>query len=207
MTTNRTEPRAVYFKQPNQAKVPIQLETHRWGPNGYVIIRSNDQRIYLPLVGNIAHLILALEETASQLRGMLCTQNEEGILRAHGAEEEIGFNFITLEDIAQAKTTSEIYALLIERFRTTLPDIAAALMQDYRTAVGRPYDGESDSHSSRLDQDLAEVMPIAAELVQDEELVWGAQSRIARRLGVTNAGSHRKRIKAVVQALLERSAA
>jgi hypothetical protein len=80
-------------------------------------------------------------------------------------------------------------------------------MQDYRTAVGRPYGGENDSHPSRLDQDLAEVMPIAAELVQDEELVWGAQSRIAQRLGVTNAGSHRKRIKAVAQALLERSAA
>jgi hypothetical protein len=47
--------------------------------------------------GNMAQLILALEETASQRRDMLCTGNEHGILRANGLAKEIGFNFITRE--------------------------------------------------------------------------------------------------------------
>ena len=66
----------IYFKQPNRPRVPVKIIPHRWGPNGFAIIQSPDQRVYIPLVGNIADLIIALESAADYLRQTVCTEAE-----------------------------------------------------------------------------------------------------------------------------------
>jgi hypothetical protein len=49
----------------------------------------------------------------------------------------------------------------------------------------------------QLDADVQACLPHLPELVQEGKLVYGAQSRIARILGLTNGGGHRGRILAV----------
>lgn len=101
------------------------------------------------------------------------------------------------------RTDAENFSRMIERFdgRPETGFLAEAyrdlLKEESRRELG------AGGPAARIDADLAAVANIADDLIDDGGApVWGAQSRIADALGVTNAGaSNRARILAVLEAL------
>lgn len=88
--------------------------------------------------------------------------------------------------------------MVIDWFKTR-PALRAHAADVEQVLAPLVLDQDSDA-ADPLDQDLAAVAHL--ELVQDGQLVYGAQARIAEALGIPNAGSHRKRVLAVAELLL-----
>lgn len=111
---------------------------------------------------------------------------------------------VTRADVAAADSESARWALLAQRYPWLFADDPAldkppATAKDIKR-LGRSAgaSGGGDTAAS-LTADLAAVADIADELLDDDGApVYGAQSRVADALGVTNGGAHRKRILAVL---------
>lgn len=69
-------------------------------------------------------------------------------------------------------------------------------------AVLEPLVDPAERVDDQLVQDVAVCARYRDELVAGGELVYGAQSRIADLLGITNGGGHRRRILAVARVLV-----
>lgn len=95
--------------------------------------------------------------------------------------------------------------LVIEKFRKSpnlhpmLSDVEAVLRPMMTDPPAAP-----DDHAADVERVKAALLP--DDLFRDGKPVRGAQSKVARVLGVQNAGGYRKRIQSVLQAMQQRAA-
>lgn len=90
-------------------------------------------------------------------------------------------------------------AAVIEYFRQSSE--LKTLYDDVRDILGE--DPVTFSTEEQLDLDLETARPHLDRIIQDGQLVYGHQTRIAEALGIPNQGSYRRRIQNVVRALAE----
>jgi len=178
----------IYFKRPQKPDVAVTLAPHRWGPNGHIVIASADHRVWFSLSGNIGTLVIHLRAAAKRLEEMICTEAERGIVKGEVEEKPEEFNLITADDLNG--DPAHDWQLITTRF----PDLADCVPNYAKT------NGNGHKPVDQLDLDL-EMVAGQELLDEDGKPIYGAQSRVAEALGITNGGSHRKRIKAVLEAL------
>ncbi len=185
----------IYFKQPQKPRVPISLIPHRWGPNGHIVVASTDHSVWFALSGNIATLAMQLRATAKRLEEMICTKTEKGIIQGETESQPEEFNLITADDLTG--DPAHDWSLISARF----PWLSDTVPTEYSKANGngrlqvQPID--------QLGLDMEMVKDIAAELIDDDgKPIWGAQSRIAKALGLPSTGGvYRNRILDILEKL------
>lgn len=164
---------------------------------------------------------VAVEETADgglivqmhnqelfRLQPVLSESSPELNRRAGGPATEVAF-----ADIAAVKGRKPVmsdfngdpahdWPLWVRRFHETQPLLVMDIAADYKKAG---YSTPSIENILRAGDDLIELQPILSEIIApDGRIRYGAQSAIARQLGIKNAGvTYRKRIEAVLNLLLE----
>ncbi len=163
---------------PGGRVLPVDI----WPADGRLTVSDHD-RVHFQLGG--PDLVDALRRWSA----LLARRDDQ-----EDAETAVRFSRITIEDIAAAPTPAERLALLIERFRHSLPDVAEALMDDYRSLTGRAYVPAAEraalppgeSTDDELARDLARLRPYLDDILKNGR---ANKSEIARRLGVSAGGS------------------
>lgn len=169
--------RPVMLKMFNQPAVPVVMGTAAYGPNGNLFFYHQGQ-IVGRLAGDPADLANELQRAAEKLTPRTVAEVE------------------TLNQHIDPRTLTP--AQVIAYFEQS-PDLCS-MAADVRAVLekldlpGEPVD--------QLAQDVAACRFHAPKILNyDGTVQYGAQTLVAKTLGITNAGSYRQRITAVIEAL------
>lgn len=174
------------FLQPGGVKVPVKLEIFKHGGGMYLAAVNHEQGVHVPFLASATVMAaelrqaLALVEAANEAR-------DQGHISRNG-------NTPTLADLNGDPRHD--FPVFVRRFAKSSPDIVAAIAQVYKNkgfkvpgmeAILQGYD------------DLDSVWAIRLKVVNAKgEPVYGARNRVAKALGIRDAGNYRQRIDTVV---------
>lgn len=175
--------------------VPADIKVLGYGRNAYFRIVTD--KGVIDLYGPKDRLVWGLRAAADLLDG----QEPSPMVTNSAVLDEPGVtNLVTEELLASNVDVTKLSpADVAEYFRQSddLHQHAADVEQLYADEI------TSDQASRDVEKVLIHCNP--ADLVDDDgRPLWGAQTTIATVLGVTNAGSHRPRIQAVIATLSRR---
>jgi len=188
------------FLQPGGVKVPVNLEVFKHGGGLYLAAVNHELGIHVPFVATAAVLAAELHHVLQLVEAANAVNDQGHISRPSNQPPSINsgrnrpVSQPTLADLNGDPRHD--FPVFVRRFAKSSPDIVAAIAQVYKTK-GYKVPG-MDAILQGYD-DLDSVWPIRLKVVNATgELVYGARNRIAKALGIRDAGNYRQRIDTVV---------
>lgn len=181
----------IYFKQQGKPALTIEFSTAEHGKNKFLYFYHKGQ-----IVGYLGScegdtLATELQTAAGQLITLSVADVE--IIRAFADSDQERWR-------RRVDPTTLTPAQVIAYFEQS--PVLASIAADVRAALGPLQADEVISAADSLTADLRTCQPHRAQLFKaDGKPTWGAQSRVAELLNITNAGANRPRILAVIAAL------
>lgn len=196
-------------------KIPIDLSAYSMG-YGIIEATSHDNSVSFRIVcDDYVALATQLQEMTARVRGRSVAEVAGGIIRDETAALPAErWNNIRLEDIPTDDPLTA-WKLIYLRFKDSEIGELASLAQHagemYYSLLKRT--DKINNLETKVDGLATPAQTLAADIAAVEHLdlidngrpVWGAQSRVAEALGITNDGAtNRKRILAVLDELAAR---
>lgn len=181
------------FLQPGGVKVPVKLEVFKHGGGMYLAAVNHDQGVHVPFLAPARVMAAELRQALALVEAANGTNDQGHISRADNLAKAADRQ-PTLSDLNGDPRHD--FPVFVRRFAKSSPDIVAAIAQVYKTkgykvpgmeAILQGYD------------DLDSVWAIRLKIVNAKgEPVYGARNRVAKALGIRDAGNYRQRIDTVV---------
>lgn len=199
----------IFYCKSQGIRVPVRLEIFKHGGGVYLAISNQAENINIPFFGPAPAMVARLREAADLIEAASRERDQGHISRRRetvdgrrGREEKASLSRLPSTDY-RLPTLSDLngdprhdFPVFVRRFAKSSPDIVAAIAQVYKTkgykvpgmeAILQGYD------------DLDSVWVIRGKVVNTAgELVYGARNRIAKALGIRDAGNYRQRIDTVI---------
>jgi hypothetical protein len=165
------------------ARVPVHPEIFKHG--GGIYLAFVGEGVHIPLLASAATLLDVLRQALGQVETAIAANDQGHVSRAPDPPRQP-----VLADLNGDPRHD--FPVFVRRFARSSPDVVAAVAQLYRSQ-GYKVPG-MDGILQAFD-DLDGVISIRRRLVNDQgELVYGARTRIAKTLGIRDAGNYRQRI-------------
>jgi hypothetical protein len=181
----------IYFKQQGKPALTVEFSTAEHGKNKFLYFYHKGQIIACLGSSDGNDLPTQLETAAGQL--ITASVADVEIIRAFSDAEQERWR-------RRVDPTTLTPSQVIAYFEQS--PVLASMAADVRASLG-PLEADGViSGNDTLAADVAQCRPHLDQLFKDDgKTTWGAQSRVAELLNITNAGSNRPRILAVLNAL------
>lgn len=182
----------IYFLKAGKVRVPVKTQVFKHGGSFYLALVNHEAGVHIPLLATAATLINELRSILRIIEAAHNGKDQGHVSRADNPH--INSRQPTLADLNGDPRHD--FAVFVRRFAKSSPDIVGAIAQVYKSR-GYKVPGMDAILQGYDDLDL--VWSIRLKVINaDGELVYGARNRIAKALGIRDAGNYRQRIDTVI---------
>lgn len=175
----------LYCLQGKGVKIPVKLQIFKHG--GGIYLAFVGEGVHIPLLAS-AEIIAAELRQALALIERASATNDQGHISRRLPDKP------TLRDLTGDPRND--FPVFVRRFARSSPDVVAAVAAYYKQQ-GHKVPGV-DTILQGYD-DLDAIWSVRHKIVNAKnELVYGARTRIASKLGIRDAGNYRQRIDTVI---------
>lgn len=177
----------LYFLPSKGVKVPVRLNLFKHG--GGIYLAFEGEGVHLPLLASAEVVAAELRQALAMVEAAIATNDQGHISR----KQEAPARKPEMRDLTGDPRKD--FPLFVRRFARSSPDVVAAVAQLYKQQ-GYKFRG-LDVILQAFD-DLETVSAIRGQLINNQgELLYGARNKIAKTLGIRDAGNYRARIDAL----------